>query len=221
MLNVFWKENCGPQALANRINEYRTALTAAQSSAELGDLLAGRGYDAAALTAGLTLCDAAQSAFNVRQQALAAQTEAASAARDADAAARAAFDDYRKIARAVLKDNPAARRALGVEGRAPDDRERFLTAAEAAYAAALSNSTALSALSRRGYNQAALQAEQGKLAALTTASAAHDAAQAAAKRATAEREASAKTLDNWWNEFRVVARVALKDRSDLLGQLGL
>ena len=34
------------RALANRINQYRTALIAAQGNAELIELLAGRGYDA-------------------------------------------------------------------------------------------------------------------------------------------------------------------------------
>ena len=209
------------RALANRINQYRTALIAAQGNAELIELLAGRGYDAAALAAGLALCEAAQTAFTARQQAMAAQSEAAIASRAADEAARSGFDDFRKIARALFKTNPAARQSLGVDGRPPDDREQFLTAASAAYSAALADNTLLTALARRGYPQAALEAEQGKLAALTTASAAHDRAQDAAKRATATRDSAAKALTGWWLEFQAVAKVALKNRSDLWGQLGL
>jgi RecB family exonuclease len=73
----------------------------------------------------------------------------------------------------------------------------------------------------RGYDGAAVQAVQATLAGLTQAAAAHEAARAAAQRATAERDAAGQALDGWWGEFRAVARVALKGRSDLLGALGM
>jgi len=122
----------------------------------------------------------------------------------AEAAARAGLADFRKIARQVFKDNANAQSNVGVTGRVPDDEEKFLTFATAAYESALSHSTYLTALSRRGYAQAALQAEQAK----------------AAVRATTLRD-EAKSLDAWWAEFRAVAQVVLKDRPDLLGLLGL
>ncbi len=209
------------QTLANTINQTRTALTACQGHAELGALLEARGYDAAALTAGLALCDAAQAGFNARQDALSSQQQASTAAQAADRAARAGFDDFRKIARAVFANDPVAQNALGAAGRVSHDQEQFLTAAAAACTAALNHPAYLTALSKRGYTQAALAAEQARLAALTQASAAHEAAKAAAQRATAERAAARKTLDVWWAEFRAVARVALKARSDLAGVLGV
>ena len=208
-------------ALANRINQYRTALTLAQSTPELSELLAARGYAAAALTAGLDLCAAAESAFGLRQQAMADQTQAAAAARAADRSARSGYDDFRKIARAVFKTDPAARQSLGIDARAPGDRETFQSVAGAAYTRALASTSTLAALAPHGFTQAALEAERVKLAALTTAGAAHDAAQAAATRATADRDAAAKALSDWWGKFRAVAKVALKARPELLGQLGL
>ena len=83
---------------------------------------------------------------------------------------------------------------MGVTGRVPDDQEKFLAFATAAYDSALSHSTYLTALSRCGYDQAALQTEQAKLAAVTAANAAFE---------------QAKSLDAWWAEFRAVAQVAL------------
>ena len=119
----------------------------------------------------------------------------------------------------MFKGNESAKSSLGVGGRAPDDQEKFLTVATVSYASALAHSTYLTALIRRGYNQAAVQAEQAKLKALTEADAAHQVAKAAAKRATADRDSAAKALDAWWAEFRAVAQVALKERPDLLAQL--
>lgn len=209
------------QTLANQIGQTRTALIASQANAELLALLEPRGYDAAAIAAGLALCDAAQAGFNARQEALAGQLQASLAAQAADRAARAGFDDFRGIARAVFAGDPAARRALGATGRVAHDQEQFLTVATAAYAAALDHPAYLAALSKRGYTPAALAVEQARLAALTQASAAHQAAKAAAQRATAERNAARKTLAAWWAEFRGVARVALKARPDLAGLLGV
>ena len=73
----------------------------------------------------------------------------------------------------------------------------------------------MTALARRGYNQAAIEAEQARLDAVTQTNSAHETAKAAAVRATTDRDAAAKALDDWWAEFRAVAQVALKDRPDL------
>jgi len=208
-------------ALANRINQYRTALTAAQGHAELAARLGPRGYGAAALAQGVALCDAAQAGFNARNDALAGQQAAMTALAAADGAARGGFGDFRAIARALFQGDGAALAGLGVKGRVSGDREQFLTAANAAYAAALGNAGWGARLAMRGYDGAAVQAVQATLAGLTQAAAAHEAARAAAQRATAERDAAGQALDGWWGEFRAVARVALKGRSDLLGALGM
>jgi hypothetical protein len=152
---------------------------------------------------------------------LSRQQHASLAAQAADRAARAGFDDFRTIARAVFAGDLAAKRALIATGRVSHDQEQFLTVATAAYAAALSHPDYLAALSKRGYTPVALAAEQARLAALTQAGAAHQAAKAAAQRATAARDAARKTLAAWWAEFRAVARVTLKARPDLAGLLGV
>jgi hypothetical protein len=207
------------QALANRIGANRAALTAVQDNAELGALLASRGYDVAAIVAGLALCDAALTGYTARQNALADQQQASAAAQAVEAAARAGFDDFRTIARAVFQSDPPAQTALGATGRVPPDREKFLIVAAAAYASALARAGYLAALSKRGYDRAALEAGQTQLTALIQADAAHETAKTAATRATAVRDAAVKTLDAWWIEFRAVARVVLKGRPDLAAAL--
>lgn len=209
------------QALANRINQARAALTFAQGHAELAGLLGPRGYGATALAQGVALCDAAQAGFNARNESQAAQQVAVAALQAAEQAARAGFNDFRVIARAVFRRDAAAQGALQVTGRVSRDREQFLTAASAGYAAALGNAGYLAALEPRGYGPAALQAEQARLAGLTQADAAHEAARAAAQRATAARDAAVKTLDGWWAEFRAIAHVTLKERPDLRNALGV
>jgi hypothetical protein len=209
------------QDLANRINQYRTALTLARTSPELLNLLQPRGYDDVAFAAGIVLCDAAQVTFTARQNAQAAQQGASALEQAARKAARDGFYDFRKIVRAVFRTDLAAQTALGAAGRVPSDQEKFLTLAAAAYTSALQHPDYLAALTQRGLDQIAIQAEQAKLETLFQANAIHEAAKAAAIHATSERNADAKALDDWWAQFRDIARVALKDRPDFLYQLGL
>jgi len=78
----------------------------------------------------------------------------------------------------------------------------------------------MTALARRGYNQAAIEAEQARLDAVTQTNSAHETAKAAAVRTTTDRDAATKALDDWWAEFRAVAQVALRSpRLDSAGHI--
>lgn len=208
------------QRLANRINQYRTALTSALANPELLGRLRERSYDEVELNVGLTLCDAAQVTFNARQNALAAVRAFSVSEQAARKAAREGFMDFRKTVRAVFVDE-AALTALGAKERVPGDQEKFITWATAAYAAVLGNSAYLTTLTNYGFDQSATEAEQAKLAVLVQASAAHETAKAVAVHATAERNAAARAMDSWWKQFRAIASVTLKDRPDLKLELGL
>lgn len=204
------------QADANLINTYRTRLTAIMSNTASVASLTPRGYDMAGLTEGLAACDLAQDKFNARQLAMDEKSAASKAAKQADKAARDGYADFAKIAAKVFKDNPTAKAAVVVSSRQLTDQEKFLTNVEAAYNAVTARVTYQAALSKRGYSADAIQAEQAKLRAVTTTSAAHEAAKQAATRATAERVAALKALNTWWGEFAATAQVALKDRPDLM-----
>ncbi len=209
------------QALANRTNEIRTKVIAARGTTELLTLMKTRGVEAAEFDAGLSKCDAVQATFDARQAAIIAARDAGKVLKAADVAARSGYVDFRKIAQRVLKDNPTAKAALCLPERLLQDQQKFLTDVETAYNSGLSHSTYLRALTTRGYDAAAIQAELAKLKALVQAGADLDSAQKAATRATADREAAARAMDEWWADLCPVAEVALKGRPDLLGLLGL
>jgi hypothetical protein len=209
------------QALANRINQYRAAINFAKTNPTISSLMQTRGYDGDEFDSGIALCDATQAKFTLRQTTSAAEKQANADAQQSEKMARSGFDDFRKIGRVVLKNNIAARSALQLDGRVPSDNEIFLTTASSAYGTVLTTPDYLTALSKRGLNPSALQAEQAKLDALRQVRLAQSNAQSDAKRATVERDAAAKLLDAWWAEFRAVAQVALKEHTGLLQELGL
>jgi hypothetical protein len=204
------------QTDANLINTYRTRLTAILNQVEALASLQARGYDKAGLAEGIAACDLAQEKFNARQLAMDEKSSTSKAAKQAEKAARTGYADFAKIAAKVFKDNPTAKAAVVVSSRQLTDQEKFLTNVEAAYNAVTARVTYQAALSKRGYDAVAIQAEQAKLKAVTATSAAFETAKQAATRATAERVAAMKALNAWWSEFNVTAQVALKDRSDLL-----
>jgi hypothetical protein len=209
------------QAQANRLNEYRQWLTAGRANADLVSRMSPRGFDDAGLAEGLGRCDTAQAAFNARQAAKDALSEAAKEQKRAESEARNGYAAFRKIATPLFKDNATAKAALIVSDRQLDDVQKFLTTIETVYTTALSRVTYLQVLKRRGYDEAGVQAELAKLKVWTQARAGYLAADEAAQRAKAERDAAMKALDAWWAEFKAVAEVTLKDRSDLSGLLGL
>ena len=209
------------QALANRANEIRIKVIAGKGNAELLALMKTRGVEAAEFDAGLSKCDAVQAAFDARQAAIIAARDAGKVLKTAEAAARSGYADFRKIAQRVLKDNATAKAALCLPDRLLRDQQKFVANVETVYNSGLSHSTYLKALATRGYDKTAIQAELAKLKAFVQASADFEAAQKAATRATADRKAAAKDMDEWWADLCPVAEVALKGRPDLLGLLGL
>jgi len=204
---------------ANLINTYRTRLTAISNQTEAMASLRTRGYANGEFDEGFGACDLAQEKYNARQLAMDEKDTASRILRRAEKAARMGYADFSKIAAKVFKDNPTARAVVVIPSRLLTDQEKFLTNTTAAYNVVTTRVTYQAALAKRGYTAEAIQAEQAKLTALTQASAAHEAASQAATRATAERRAAMKALNTWWSEFNVTAKVALKDRPDLLGLL--
>ena len=205
------------QRLADRITAARQIIETVRADAELTALLAGRGYDQAALAEGLVLQEAAQTAFAARQMAMAALQAANAALQVADAAARRAYTDFRATARAVFTA-PADRTALGLAGIAPKDTQKFITQARASYAAAQA-APYQAPLSTYGYPQTAIAAATAALDALAAADERQNAAAGAARQATADRDAAAKALTAWVSRFRQIAKVALRDRPALAQKL--
>ena len=208
------------QELINRINEYSLRLTAAKNNAALLALLQPRGYDAAAIDEGLSLAAAAQAAVRACEAAIADRKQARTGAQAAETAARSGFDDFRKIAQGVFKEDADAKSAVKAIGRVPTDQQKFFSFAGGAYEAA-QRRPLITALTKRGYDATALQAESDRLTAMNDAIAAFRTAEDCKADATRQRNVAVKAVDRWWAEFKAVAEVCLKDYPQWKGELGL
>lgn len=206
------------QKMANAISAASKWIETARDNAEIQALLAPRGYDVAVLEEALvTKYEPAQKAFEARQVAMGVLTSANSALAAAEAQERKDYADYREIAR-VSFPLAADHVALGLNGKAPADTEKFLTTAIASYSAG-KKAPYTAKLTVRGYAPAAIEAELQGLKAVGNFAKAAKNAKGAAEKATITRNAAAKALKEWTAEFRKVAKRTLRGRPDLLAAL--
>jgi len=198
------------QAIADAISAAEQCIGKARDTADMVTLLAPRGYDAAALQAGLARQGAARDAFNA-QPAAVGKASAAKEARDvAGKAAKQDYVDFRGTAQAVFKKDAAARKALGATGAVLEDLQKFVSQAAASYAAA-DDAAYAAPLAVRGWTTARLSAAHADLPALLARDNEFKAADSKAVASTAARDAAFGELNAWMGEFRKIARLALKN----------
>ena len=203
--------------LEGRIIFIESVIRRFQGNQEARLILAEYGYPD--LTEGQDLQNAATGALAHRLMVMGHQMAATKQLNTANKAARTSYSDFRRMAQIVFKAD-AARTALGLSGRVPADRARFLRHARASFEAALTPDYA-PALARRGVPEAVIRDGLARLDALVAADAAQLAAKAAAQQATADRQAAMRRLDAWFIEFRDTAKIALRDHMEWLPLLKL
>ncbi len=208
------------QRLANDLSEALAMMTVLRDDAEVQAVMAERGYDAAAVDEAITSLHApAQAAYEARAAAMGKANEAQRMLDSATASERADFTDYRETARAIFR-SAAEKLALGLNGKLPEDLQKFLTAAKASYGAGKKAPYA-EPLARRGYSAARIDAELAGIKLVGDLAAGAARAGGAAQRTTKDRDAAAKALKAWVSEFRRIAKRALRGQGDLLAKLGL
>jgi len=206
------------QIVAEKITAAAQYLEIVKTDPEISELLAERGYDAAKLADGSTLQKAAQAAFTQRQTMLAAQGHATAGLSGSTAAAREMYIDFRDTVRSITDFTASDRTALKVTGTVPFDKQKMITAARASYQAAQAEPYA-SVLAIYGYPAGAITKALKALDAYSKADTDQNSAVGDAVKATADRNAAVKALDAYMKQIRGIAKVALRQRPDLLKKL--
>ena len=214
-----------PRALQSRtaaedIVRVREHITNVQTNAALAACLADRGIGAAELAEGLARQENAAVAFDRRQQAIGEAMTATAALALASDEFTAAYVEFRTIARLALK-TPAARTALGLPGRLPQDTREWMAHAHAAYTAALEMPEYLDALQTVNYPAERLTALLARLDALYDVLSIATRAKSEALRATQERNRAIAEMQAWYLHFKTIARFATRGRPDLKPLVGL
>lgn len=209
------------------IEEYIAAgirtVEAARLNTDIAEKLYPYGFDDEEMSIGLGMAEVARTALASHQEAIHA-TKAAEAEHElkaAMAAAREKFDTFRGVARAAFS-GLSERLNLKVVGEPPDDLQRFVNAAHAAYMTGSAEPFA-DKLTKRGYPPEKL----GKLCEEIDALAeiGEDQAEAAEESektdSTAHRDDTYNAFKEFMKEFKGVALTVFRDEPDQLKKLGL
>jgi hypothetical protein len=201
--------------IAEQLNAAQLAINNSQAENEIQALVQGFGYSAKKLTEGCDLHERARNACRAQKLAAGAQQDATQAVMAAEKVAVDAYQALAKVARAVC--DPAQLAALGLSGKTPRNTAGFLAAAYNLF----DNARRLNSLAEFGYNAEKLAAERAKVTACDEANQRQEAAKGAAQQATREQEAALQALNKWTAQYLKIAKVALREKPQLLEKLGI
>jgi hypothetical protein len=204
-------------SIAERLSTARVAIANSFADEEIQSLVGGYGYSPEKLNAGMALYEAAFAAVNAQKVAEGAQQQATQELKTAKKDAHDAYQALAKVSRAIFKDDKARLTALGLTGPAPLTTSGFIAAASTLF----DNAATAPSLSEYGYNRERLASEKEKITAFDLANQKQEAAKGATQQATSEQTTALTNLDTWYAQYLKIARVALREKKQLLEKIGV
>jgi len=201
--------------ILDKLSAAQLTIDNSRTDEEIQSLVSAFGYSAERLTEGCELAERARAAVQAQILATGAQREATQAELEARKAAIDAYQSLAKVVRAACP--PAQRIGLGLGGNMPTSTGRLL---ETAYAL-FDNAVTLTSLASFGYTPEKLAAERARIAAYDEANRKQEAAKGAAQQATREQDTALQALNEWTAQYLKIAKVALREKPQLLEKLGI
>jgi hypothetical protein len=207
--------------ISKQMTAASVALANATADPEVQAALAAFGYTPERLAQGRALLEAADMAVS-RQVAAFGEWKAACARKDAaEESAHAAFQALSQTARAAFLRDKAALATLALDRPMPRTKASFVTMAGALFDNAVGTPSIATVLAGFGYSTERLNAEAAKVQALADAFGTQEAAKGTAQQATVAQDKAMSALADEMSAFRRIAKVALRDRPQLLEKLGI
>jgi hypothetical protein len=207
--------------IASRLRRAQQLIITASRNTEIRELVAAQGYHDNDIGEGQALYDAAVKAVQLQAARAGGQRHATDQVRLAERNARAAYQNLVCGVRAIFGPNTPERKALDVSGAAPATTAAFLAAAATLFDNALALEDIGARLARRGFDKPALQRGRNALTHYQEQLQAQASAKVSAQRATTAQRAALTALHRWVSEYSAFATIALRERPDLLRELGI
>jgi hypothetical protein len=208
-------------SIEQRLAIANIALSNALGDRSLAAALAAYGYTAERLRQGVALHENALALYQRQKVEYGDLRTTNDAYTAALAQAQETYIRYVKVARIALDGEHGALQKLSLTGVRKRPHAGRLAQTQQFYANALSDPVILGRLAVFGITQAVLEAGQHQVEAVVAGNAARRRHQGAARDATRARGVAMAALDAWMRDFIQIARVALRDRPQFLGKLGV
>ncbi len=209
-----------PRTIASKLRRAELLLDGTESNPEIIALVEPFGYTAPKRAEGRALLLAAQTQLGLTQLSRAVQKQKTEAFLEIEKVGRRAHADLAAAGRALFPAGSHGRTALGLTGNAPRSLAAFLRAADALFDGATNGPADVKAtLAAYGYTDAKLASERAKLTALKAADSAQEGAKGGAQDLTPQQNDALAALDKWAATYLKFARIALRERPQLLEKL--
>lgn len=209
-----------PRTIASKVRRAELLLDGTESNPEISALVEPFGYTATKRAEGRALLLAVQTQLGLTQLSRAVQKQSTEAFLETEHVARRAYADIAAAGRALFARGSHGRTALGLEGVAPRGLAAFLRAADTLFDGATNGPDDVkAALAAHGYTVVKLASERAKLTALKAADSAQEGAKGGAQDLTPQQSEALATLERWAAQYLKFARIALRERPQLLEKL--
>ncbi|WP_395088309.1 hypothetical protein [Armatimonas sp.] len=208
------------RTIASKLRRVELLLDGTESSPEIIALVEPFGYTVQKRAEGRALLLATQTQLGLTQLSRAAQKQSTEAFLETEKVGRRAHADLAAAGRALFPLGSHGRTALGLEGNAPRSLTTFLRAADKLFDGATNGPDDVkTALAAHGYTAAKLTSEHAKITALKAADSAQEGAKGGAQDLTPQQNEARAALDQWAATYLKFARIALRERPQLLEKL--
>jgi hypothetical protein len=207
--------------IEQRLSEANIAIINVRASAEVQAALAAYGYTPERIHQGELLRDRAKAQYRQKIAAYGDLRTAADALSSAERQAQALYIRHVKIARVALDDDRGALQALHLIGQRKKSLAGWLAQAQQFYTVALADASIQHRLASFSLSGGMLEDGAREIEAVAARHASRSQQRGIAQNATSVRDAALTDLDTWMRDLKIIARVALKDRPQLLEQIGV
>ena len=209
------------KSVAELLNRAQLAINNTLNDDQILQRVAAYGYDEAKMLEGRGPHEQAQAAYNAKEAAAGAQGDATEQTVTARKAAYDAYQALAKIAKAIFKKDEPSLTALELRGEMPRATAAFLARAYRLFDNALNVPETASLLEEYRYDLTRLEQERARIVAFDDANQAQEAAKGDAQQATVDQNDAVVLLRDWYGQYIKIARVALRDRRQLLEKMNI
>lgn len=207
--------------IAKILDQAQLAINNTLADPEIQALMTAYGYTPAKMRDGQALQQKAVAIVQAQSAASGAQQTSTQLAQNAETDARVSYQGLARVARAVFVRDRSQLVTLGLAGPTPKTIPAFLTAAYTLFDNVAGNAVIKATLAGYGYDDGRLQSERAKISGYDALHQANEAAKGTAQQATQEQVSYMQRLSDWLAQFIKIARVALRDKPQLLEKLGI
>jgi hypothetical protein len=207
--------------ISSRLLQADVAISNAMEHEEVKQLLAGYGYEEMVLQQGKDLQADASGKQQVKVKEYAEKEDSTGALGNAFVKASETYMQHVKIARIAFKNDVKLYSALMLAGNRKQSYTGWMEQADMFYSQALRSDEAKAGLARFGITEAKLLAAQAQADEVRNLLKAQKTEDAEAQDATQERDKALDKLDEWFGDFKQIARIALAGHPQYLEMLGI